>query len=81
MNDLFVPFPYSSVEKVDMIIYNRWGSIVYKTENPDIEWNGNMMGSGQACSDGVYYYVCEVFEITLNGPARRSLQGVIHLMR
>lgn len=81
VNDLFVPFPYSSVEKVDMIIYNRWGSIVYKTENPDIEWNGNMMGSGQACSDGVYYYVCEVFEITLNGPARRSLQGVIHLMR
>ncbi|MFO7613170.1 MAG: gliding motility-associated C-terminal domain-containing protein, partial [Bacteroidales bacterium] len=31
-NDLFRPFPYTSVEKVQMTIFNRWGNIVYETE-------------------------------------------------
>lgn len=81
VNDLFIPFPYSSVEKVEMTIYNRWGSIVFKTEDPDIKWDGTFMGKGSACPDGVYFFVCVVYEISLEGPTKRMIQGGIHIMR
>lgn len=80
-NDEFTPFPYTSVQKVEMSIFNRWGGLVYETEDPGIHWSGKLMNTGQDCSEGVYYYVCDVFEIRLDGPAKRSLQGVVHLMR
>lgn len=80
-NDLFVPFPYNSVLKVEMTIFNRWGGVVYETEDPDILWDGKHKDSQVDCSQGVYYYVCEVYEIRLDGPAKRRIQGVVHLLR
>ena len=80
-NDLFGPFPYNFVDKVDMIIYNRWGEIVYKTENPDINWDGKNFRTKLNCSDGVYYYICDVYEQRLNGIKKRTINGFVHLIR
>lgn len=80
-NDYFTPFPYTSVQSVDVKIFNRWGSIVYETDNPDIEWDGKNQLTGIECSEGVYFYVCDVFEITLAGIKKRTLQGSVHLYR
>ncbi len=80
-NDLFVPFPYSSVEKIDMQIVNRWGNLVFKTEDPNIKWDGKIQGTNQAVSDGVYYYICDVYELTLNGTIKRTLRGSITVIR
>jgi len=80
-NDEFRPFPYDFVEKINMIIFNRWGTVVFKTEDPDINWNGKDKNSKRDCSVGVYYYVCDVFEKRLGGIQKRSLTGIIHLIR
>lgn len=80
-NDEFVPFPYTSIQRVEMTIFNRWGGLVYETEDPDIRWDGRHKDNGQDCSEGVYYYVCEVYEIRLEGPAKRTIRGAVHLMR
>lgn len=80
-NDFFVPFPYTSVQKIDLKIFNRWGKEVFSTTNPAILWDGKIKGTNNECSDGVYYYICEVFEITLTGPVKRLLQGSIHILR
>jgi gliding motility-associated-like protein len=80
-NDLFKPFPYNSVAKIMLTIYNRWGSIVFTTEDPDINWDGKDKNSDQPCSDGVYFYVCDVYEITLSGQRKRSLSGIVTLIR
>jgi gliding motility-associated-like protein len=79
-NDIYHPFPYTSVERVDMTIFNRWGSIVYETEDPDINWDGKDYKSNAKCSDGVYFYVCKVYEITLYGIKPRELRGSITLI-
>jgi gliding motility-associated-like protein len=39
-----------------LIIYNRWGRVVYKTESYDNTWSGEKK-NGKPVSDGVYYYV------------------------
>ncbi|MCX6269921.1 MAG: gliding motility-associated C-terminal domain-containing protein [Bacteroidetes bacterium] len=80
VNDYFRPFPYSSVEKIEIQIFDRWGRVVFKTADPDINWDGMEMNSHQLCSDGPYFYICEVYEITLKGLRKRRLSGVVHLL-
>jgi gliding motility-associated-like protein len=79
-NDIFHPFPYTSVERVEMTIFNRWGTIVYETEDPDINWDGRDTKTGVKCSDAVYFYTCRVYEITLYGIKPRELRGSITLI-
>lgn len=80
-NDFFIPFPYTSVQKIDLTIFNRWGKEVFSTTDPAILWDGKLKGTNKECSDGVYYYICDVFENTLTGPVKRSLKGSIHILR
>jgi gliding motility-associated-like protein len=80
-NDIYHPFlPYTSVERVEMTIFNRWGTIVFETEDPYINWDGKDSKTGVKCSDGVYFYVCKVYEITLYGVKQRELRGSITLL-
>lgn len=80
-NDYFVPFPYTSVEKIDIQIVNRWGNQVFSTQDPAIKWDGKMQGTNQPVADGVYYYVCDVYELTLGGTVKRTLKGSITVIR
>lgn len=81
LNDLFVPFPYTSVQKIDMQIVNRWGNLVFKTQDPAINWDGKMQGTNEDVSDGVYYYICDVYELKLSGTIKRTLRGSITVIR
>ena len=79
INDLYHPLPYKFVNKIDLKIYNRWGNLVFETEDPDINWNGEDINGGKVVSDGVYYYICDVFEYRLTGIIPRNLSGFIHI--
>jgi gliding motility-associated-like protein len=80
-NDLFIPFPYNFVEKIDLQVFNRWGKVVFTTQDPAINWDGKDKYTNADCSDGVYFYICDVYEIRLSGLMKRTLTGVIHLYR
>jgi gliding motility-associated-like protein len=79
INDIFKPFPYKFVEKIDLVIYNRWGNEVFKTNDPDINWDGIDAGTGKTVSDGVYYYLCDVYEKRLSGTEIRNIAGLIRI--
>ncbi len=78
-NDVFKPLPFKFVEKIDMTIYNRWGNEVFKTEDPNINWDGKDQASGKPVSDGVYYYICDVYEKRLSGTEVRNISGFIRI--
>ncbi|MCB0396560.1 MAG: gliding motility-associated C-terminal domain-containing protein [Flavobacteriales bacterium] len=80
-NDYYIPFPYKFVERVDMKIYNRWGQLIFETEDPDIRWNGKIQSSGNPCTEGVYYYICKVYRHSLEGEMLHdTLKGYIQLI-
>ncbi len=81
-NDLFEPFPYRFVDRIDLKVFNRWGQLVFKTTNPDILWDGTNL-NGNELADGVYHYVCYVYEQPLTGGTQnvRQLDGFIELLR
>ncbi|HPE40142.1 MAG TPA: gliding motility-associated C-terminal domain-containing protein [Bacteroidales bacterium] len=53
LNDQFRPlFTYpEKIEEYSIFIYNRWGNLVFTTQNIEQGWNGNH------CLNGVYAYV------------------------
>lgn len=81
-NDLFVPYPFRFIERVDFKVVNRWGQVVFETADPNLNWNGNNLNN-EALAEGVYFYTCRVFERRVAGiiPQEEPLTGVIHLIR
>lgn len=79
INDYFRSSNPSNVELVDMKIFNRWGHLVFKTDDPEINWDGKRMDSDKLVSPGVYYYVCDVYEHRLTGLEVRNMVGFIYL--
>ncbi len=83
-NDLFTPFlPFRFIESIDIQIFNRWGGLVYQTNDPAINWDGTHQQSGQPLAEGVYYYTCTVVELRSDGTTSfpEPLEGFIHLIR
>jgi len=81
-NDFFTPLhPYKYVKDIDIKIYNRWGTEVFRTNDPEIMWDGKSSQTKTNCSDGVYYYICIVNDIRLKGIIPRFLKGNVTLLR
>ena len=77
-HDTFKPRNNRFIESINLEVYNRWGQLVFETNNPEIDWNGTNF-KGKDLADGVYYYTCEVFEE--GGELREQLKGNIHILR
>ncbi|MFT4753573.1 MAG: gliding motility-associated-like protein [Salibacteraceae bacterium] len=80
-NDYLTPLPnWRYVKEVDMRIYNRWGEELYFSSDPALGWPGNN-SEDETMPDGVYFYVCRVYEIRLSGIVERVLKGTLTLLR
>jgi len=79
INDVFKSYNPGGVTRVNMKIYNRHGKLVFKTEDPDINWDGRDIDSKRFVATGVYYYTCEVYEERLTGSYSYPMTGFIHV--
>jgi gliding motility-associated-like protein len=81
-NELFVPYPYRFVDRIEFNVFNIWGQLVYSTTNPDLGWDGRNL-KGKDVAQGVYYYTCRVFESRVSGVTENPeiLNGFIELLR
>lgn len=81
-NDLYRPYPYCFIERVDFKVYNRWGQVVFATADPDLNWDGRNE-RGEELPEGTYYYACSYFERRVDGilPGPEILKGYIELIR
>lgn len=93
INDFFVPIaPFRYVDSIEMVIYNRWGEMVFETTDPSIKWNGqhedikvdaissSLSERGEQLSGGGYYYVCKIFETSLQEKEPRVIKGVVTII-
>lgn len=64
-NDLFIPKGEGvEPESYSMLIYDRNGSLQFKSGDPDLGWDGNA-ANGKPCTAGVYVY--QIRFKTMNG--------------
>ncbi|OQX80577.1 MAG: hypothetical protein B6D61_01780 [Bacteroidetes bacterium 4484_249] len=80
-NPYFQADSVNSIYKLELRIFNRWGNIVYETNDPFFEWDGKDQSNNQDCSDGVYFYEGIVSEYTLLGPVERRVRGSVTILR
>ena len=81
-NDFFVPRGRCFVDRVDFQVFNRWGQLVFETEDPALNWDGTNL-NGELLAAGTYHYVVQVFEQRLDGvrASTEPLSGYIELIR
>lgn len=80
-NEIFRAYNINSVESMHIVIFNRWGSVVFESSDPYFEWNGIDQSSGRACSDGVYFFVANLTEKTLGGSTARTVKSSLTILR
>lgn len=65
------------VEVFSMEVYNRWGEVVYYTDDIEEPWTGEY--DGAKCQQDAYVYVIHARGV--EGEARTTLKGTISLIR
>jgi gliding motility-associated-like protein len=60
----------------NIIIFNRWGNIVYQSSLPNFKWEGEHQGS--KCPDGTYFYILNYNDFSNENI---SINGSLALLR
>ena len=59
LNDVFHPVMLG-ISKYEMRIYDRWGELIFETQNQDEPWVGNVKGGNHYAENGVYIFKVKV---------------------
>lgn len=76
INDVFEPILFENITISELVIFNRWGNIVYQTNENDVLWNGEY--KGKPCSEGTYFWKVDYYTITGES---KTQNGFVHLLR
>jgi len=67
------------MSKFEFMVFDRWGGLVYETEDPYAPWLGSYQNSGEILSTGVYAYRV-LYEIQAT-EVRKELMGHVTLIK
>ena len=82
-NDVFEP-KVTGVELIisaKTVIFNRWGNILWDTDDPLIQWDGKSKLTKMDCPPGTYFYICDITYQSQTGEEKLHLQGSITIVR
>ena len=77
VNDNYL-IKHLDIKQFKMQIFNRWGQLVFETEDTETPWDGT--AGGKAAPAGAYRLYVEYWGCHLLRPYRRSETKVIHLV-
>lgn len=81
VNDFFKAIKVRQIKEIDLVIFDRWGTLVYETKDPYFKWDGTSLQSKQQVSEGTFFYICDVFEPRLKGTIKRTLKGYMQVVK
>ena len=67
------------MSKFEFMVFDRWGQLVYETDNPYEPWLGSYQNSGDILSSGVYAY--RVLYEVQQTEVRKELMGHVTLLK
>ena len=80
INDFFVPVNLDDYPNPSVLIYNRWGKLVYVNEDYQNDWTGTHYESGDKLKEGIYYYIVDPESKKYNYNST-LISGYVHLIR
>ena len=79
INDFFVPVNLDDYPNPSVLIYNRWGKLVYVNEDYQNDWTGTHYESGDKLKEGIYYYIVDPESKKYNYNST-LISGYVHLI-
>ncbi|MFN4083341.1 MAG: gliding motility-associated C-terminal domain-containing protein [Bacteroidia bacterium] len=76
-NDFF-KIDIEGEELYDLRIYNRWGGLVFQSQDSRVLWNGKVNNTGDVCPEGTYYFI---FKYRLRTENEQTVRGTVTLIR
>ena len=61
INDVFEPIKFENIASANMYIYNRWGNLLFQTNNLPVEWDGKTKNAES--TEGTYFWIIEYTSI------------------
>ena len=82
-NDVFEPkvTGLSLITGAKTVIFNRWGNILFDTDDPLIQWDGKSKQTKMDCPPGTYFYVTDITFVGVTGEESLHLQGSITIVK
>ena len=82
-NDVFEPkvTGLSLITGAKTVIFNRWGNILWDTDDPLIQWDGKSKQTNMDCPPGTYFYITDITYLDTTGEEKLHLQGSITIVR
>src|SRR5690554_1459680 len=77
-NDFFKIINPLGIKTFSVTILNRWGNVVYESNDIEFLWNGTIHNNGTSCNDGVYFYK---MHFTDYSDEEYNEHGYVHLSR
>jgi gliding motility-associated-like protein len=77
VNDAFHTKLDCALENYELMIYNRWGVLVFQSYEPGVAWDGNI--GSEPASDGTYFYVLSFWPKATE--QQMSYRGYVQLIR
>ncbi|GEM_PF-1574348 len=77
VNEVFRVFSSAELGSFSMQVFNRWGNLVFETDNPAEGWNGTYKGEAQEL--GVYVY--QIRYTFATGGSEKVLKGNVTLVK
>lgn len=75
-NDFFIPIEYEFISQSTIKIFNRWGAVVWNTNEIEKGWNGKHFNEN--CSEGVYFWL---IDYKTNKDVYKTISGNVSLFR
>ena len=79
MNDTWKVTSDCKIRDFDLRIFNRWGQLVFASDNVNIAWDGTV--NGEPASDGIYFYEMEFKDTVIVDVDSEDHRGSITLFR
>ena len=67
------------IRKFNMKIFNRWGEIVFESNDINVGWDGNYKGKKSA--QGSYTYLLNTMVLDDEGEITKTFTGMLYLLR
>ena len=78
-NDEFKPFSNCEIRDYSIKIFNRWGALVFESDNIDNGWNGTF--NGRPVTEGVYAYWIEYNVNQMDEDLKKRFGGDVTVIR
>ncbi|MBS1558024.1 MAG: gliding motility-associated C-terminal domain-containing protein [Bacteroidetes bacterium] len=81
VNTYFQVFSFFITDTFEVLIYNRWGELVYESKDRKFQWHGDFNGNGSPLPGGTYTYLVRYVSTFHPDQGVQELRGGVVLLR